>query len=394
MLVVLGAFGLASCSGGQSVATFEPVTDPAQLFLSLTLDRHAINLTAASATASMLQLTATPRNGAGEPMLGLPAPTFRSSDTTAVQVSTTGLVTALREATGVTVIAEIVTPGNVRRADTAVANVTSTEPPALASLSIDPVPPDSAVWTIRGGRGLGPGTFVLFTFGTQLFPLFSSILKPHPLDATETEIPGVVVEYASLDPAVATVDRWTGQVTPLQPGSVRMVAQTTVSGITKVDTTTFTVTLPVGADVVIYRTPNGAVAMGPLKDPTFAEVASEYRIAPHGYVVWSNLLNVTVNVTFEDLAHVAEVPAATCDLLSTFFEGAFFGPGPHCGPGDVILPPPSIPDCPGGYDPCVANTVQVRQFPVPGVYRFSIGGTDLTGRIVVSDEGRAGAAGP
>jgi len=104
-LLVALAGGLAGCSGLDPVATYEQLTDPAQLFMALTLDHPAVNLSTDATVPSYntLQLTATPRNALGRPLTGLPAPTFhldKATDSTKVTVTPTGLVTAKSATTG------------------------------------------------------------------------------------------------------------------------------------------------------------------------------------------------------------------------------------------------------------------------------------------------------
>src|SRR5260221_10327275 len=69
-------------------------------------------------------------------------------DTSAVRVTAEGLVRAVSTTSGVSVIAELGV-GPVRHADTAMVIVTNlSSPPLLASLSIHPVAPDSAIWSM------------------------------------------------------------------------------------------------------------------------------------------------------------------------------------------------------------------------------------------------------
>src|SRR5881394_859856 len=142
VLVSLGltgvAGGMAGCGGVDPVASYAgPVTDPTLLYTSLTVDHPAITMSTV-APYDALQLTATPRDALGNPMTGLPAPMYLSSDTTKVRVSADGMVTAVGTVIGVRVIATLVA-GPVSHVDTALIDVTNTAtPPKLASLSIQP----------------------------------------------------------------------------------------------------------------------------------------------------------------------------------------------------------------------------------------------------------------
>jgi len=358
------AVGMIGCSGLDPVPRYEQITDPAQLFMALTIDHPAVNLSTA-AGYNTLQLTATPRNALGEPMSGLSAPVFhldRDADSTTVTVTPTGLVTA-RAQTGdpVLVVAELRTGDNVRRVDTTFVTVTTNPtPPVLTTFSIDPVPPDSAIWAIRERRAERqvPIFWVFFSGiirNIKVLQAGGALVLPQALDATDTPIVGLTVEYTSLDPTIATVDRRTGEAKPLRPGPVRIVARTTAYGVTKVDTATFMVTW--SFDQAISYNSNGEL------------VPSEVKIAPYGLVFWFNDGGAgDVDVTFDDPANVAKPFAGLCDFLT-----GRFGPGP-CGAGNFLLP--VIPDL---FD---LSEVRVRQFPVPGDYPYHTS-TGATGRIIV-----------
>src|SRR5881394_3956609 len=133
VLALLGlAGGLASCSDIEPVAPHEePITDPTQLYMRLTLDHPAVNLSTEEGYKA-LQLRAIPREALGNPMTGLPAPMFKSRDTTKVRVTADGLLTAEATATGVEVIATL-TAGPITHADTARVQVTDLATPKLAS---------------------------------------------------------------------------------------------------------------------------------------------------------------------------------------------------------------------------------------------------------------------
>jgi len=366
--VILGlAGGLTGCGTLEPVAPLKPVTDAEQLYMSLTLDHRAINLSTAS-PYDTLQLTVTPRNALGAAMSGLPAPTFRSSDTTSVWVTPDGLLQARRSATGVLVIAELVIDGPVRHADTALINVSNlASPPVLASLSIDAVPPDSGVWPTTTAN-IGH-----FLFGQAIvsgvgFAINNFRLTPRAVDADSNSISGLAIEYASLDLAIGVADKYDGLVTLLRPGHVRFVARTTAYGITKADTAVFTVTLPIASDVWTEQRLGG---------PTIF-VPNEVRIASYGMVFWRSYLSDTADVTFDDPTNVIEPPAVICEFMD--FLASYFGPGPACGAGNILLPnvaPPILVDE-------SERTLQVRQFPVPGVYTYRSIRTGATGRVIVT----------
>ena len=352
---LLAAVVLAGCGGLEPVEPYSPTTDPTSLFMALTLDHGAINL-ATVAPYNRLQLTATPRDGLGSPMMGLPAPTFRSSDTTRVFVTPQGELQARRAVTGVQIIAEIVAAGNVRHADTAIVNVTaSTNPQMLATLSIQPQTPEAAVW------GMIP---ISGTLGRALFQAsgvrFIPTLAPRMLDANGAPIPGLVLRYQSLNPDVASINPRLGSISLLQPAEVAMVVRTTAYGITKADTARFTVTLPIVHGVIISPGPDGA-------PPTVAP--GTVTIRPGGYVFWSNLSADSVSVTFDDPAsagQIAEICAA---------QGA--ARPAHCGSGNI----PSFMSKTNSF----LEHTRGRQFVGPGSYPFRIEPLGVTGRVIVAD---------
>jgi hypothetical protein len=330
------------------------------MFMSLTIDHPAVILSTA-ALYNTFQLTAIPRSALGDPMAGLPAPVFhldKDTDSTKVTVTSTGLLMA-KSATsedGVVVIAELRTGDNVRRVDTAFVQVTTDPaPPVLTSFSIDPVPPDSAVWAM-GFTGITP----IFLYLAGIIPDFEFPLQLHPqvLDAANNPIAGLRVEYTSLDPTVAIVDRWTGRGHPFRPGHVRLVARTTAYGVSKADTTLFTTTWQFFQDVHLRAT---------------GVEPSEAWVAPHGVVFWFNDLQNAADLTFDDVTDVAAPPTAICDAIALFV-----GPGADCGMGNFPLAVPL--EGSFGY-----SSAGIRQFPVPGVYTYRTS-TGATGRIVVSSD--------
>ena len=128
------------------------ITDPAQLYRGLALEAAAITLSTTSPYNTIL-LRAMPRDAQGNPMAGLPAPTFRlqnPNDSVRVLLTPTGLATAVATTTGtgVRVIATL-TSGSITHVDTARIAVKATaDPPKLATLSIEPILPDSAIWSV------------------------------------------------------------------------------------------------------------------------------------------------------------------------------------------------------------------------------------------------------
>ncbi|HEU4584249.1 MAG TPA: hypothetical protein VFR95_00795 [Gemmatimonadaceae bacterium] len=353
--ITFAAITLAGCGDIQTVEPYSPITDPAALFMSLTLDHGAINLST-TPPYDQLQITATPRDANGAAMEGLGAPTIRSSDTTKVWVTPDGVLQAREPGSGIRVIAELVAEGNVRHADTAIVNVTSDSAPHMLDvLSLDPVG-DEAVWPMVPLQSVLGQVLFLFASGRSFQPAFD--LKT--LDSEGNPIPGLVVEYESLDPDIATLHPVYGNITLLQPGEARVVARTTAYGVTMADTTVFTVTLPIINAVSIQP---GAQDGPPTVQP------KTLTIRPGGYVFWSNLTSDSVSVTFDDPAS-AGVIEDICNGLGAAYPA-------HCDSGNIA---PFMSDASSFFD----NT-RGRHFTEPGTYTFHIEPLGVTGKVVVTE---------
>jgi len=359
---VLLALVVAGCDRLTPVAPYTPTTDPAQLFLSLTLDHRTITMSTL-APYDTLQLTATPRDGTGAPMTGLPAPTFTSSDTTAVRVTPGGLLQA-RAAGSALIIAEIRADGNVRQADTAYVTVTAdvTAPPRLATFSIEPLTPQDAVWAMTPEQG-ATGAALIF-FATQQWPF--PRLTPRILDAQGNPMPWVPVEYESLDPDLVLLIPYLPQL-PLvslrdQPGTARIVMRATVYGTTIADTARFIITAAYVHDVIVRPAANGGPPQVDALTPT---------IRAGGYVFFTNLTADSVRVTFDDPAS-----AGATDVVCSAFGGGF------CGAGDIPNFMSTDTVTYGKTGNYFENT-RGRQFTTPGTYGFHLEPLGVTGQITV-----------
>lgn len=362
-LALLGMLGgLAACGSIEPVEPHAPITDAAALYSRLTLNHPAVTLSTASGY-NTLQLVATPYNALGEPMTGLPAPTFRTvpNDTAKIRVTEDGLVTALGAATDFQVIAELVTAGPVRHADTALINITTlTEPPVLGSLDIDPMPPDSGMWAYPGSEG-----FINLLLGSIQLSSLKTISPPRVTDTAGMTMTQLQFEYMSLDPMIARVDRRSGVVTVVQPGPVQMVARTTAYGVVQADTATFTVTPKIAAQVEIGESDDGR--------PIFP--TGELRIAPTAVVGFYNQTGDSVDIVFDDPTHVTDLSGSVSAICTHFLAITLFGPA-ACGAGDMSLGPST--------DESVVGAYKIRQFPMPGEYPYRDPRSGATGRIRVS----------
>lgn len=263
------------CSSGD-VAAPKPAQDPSLLYWALTLDHHAVNLSTA-APYDTLQLVATPRTATGEGLLDTGTVVYSTSDLSTVRVSPDGLVQAIAPGAGVMVIASLTLAG-LTHADTAMVNVTSNpNPPVLASLSIHPVPPDSAK---RAAALFGNG------YPWQVLTT----------DTSGNPIPDLAVNCTSSDATVASVPASCGFIQSWRPGHVILTASTTAYGITKADTLAFTVGLVDAA--IAFLQPDK-----PLGTIT---------IAKGGTVQWLNELGQPADITFDDTTNVAADPSCQC----------------------------------------------------------------------------------
>jgi plastocyanin len=357
---VVALLALGGCQGIEPVTAYKQVTEPAKLYLALTLDHRAINL-ATVQPYDTLRLVATPRNASGEPMSGLSAVTFRSTDTSAVQVSVDGLVRGLKAATGIKVVAELAAT-NVRHSDTAIVNVTAaSDPPLLDNLSIDTVSPSGATVSIVPSLTFAP-LFVKAGVILNAFQLLFQSATARPLDSAGNAIFGLAIDYRSLDQTILGIDRSTGrfQITG-RLGSVPIVASTTAYGVTRADTGVFTVALPIYNVVQIKAGSSGTLGFGP----------SEVAIRPGGYAVWQNLTSEPVDVTFD-----APDAAAEAGPLCTNVDARLCGAGniPAFDNSDTVRT---------GFGGFIVG-VRARQFVQPGTYTYHSTQTGATGRIVVA----------
>ena len=345
---------VAGCGGLEPVAPYTPITDPAALFMALTIDHGAVNLSTA-APYDEFKLTATPRDALGAPMAGMPAATFRSNDTTSVWVTPDGLLRARMPGTGIMVIAELVADGNIRHADTTLVNVTDIAAPQMLDIfAMEPVTPGNTEWAMISPESV---------FGQLLFTLSSGrnfapgyVLRAQ--DASGVAIPGLVVEFESLDPDTGVVHPVHGHVTLLQPGTARIVARTTAYGVSMADTATFDVTLPIIAGFFIQQGRNG----GP-----WTMTPESVTIRPGGYVSWPNLTRDSISIVFDDPSGASAIE-----------EYCIAFGGDHCQDGDIAnFMHRTASNFPG--------RIRGRQFREPGTYTFRLEPAGLTGQVIVTE---------
>lgn len=330
---------ISGCASDAAVAP-QPTTDLTETFWELTLDHHAVTLSTV-APYDTIRITATPRNGVGEPMDGLPAPTFTSSNLELVLVDSTGLVRALGPGKNIRVVATLES-GNLIHADTVFINVTNTPaPPVLASLSIHPVPPDSAKAAVTSQK----------------------VLAARAWTADSTAINGLAIYYTSLDPTTATIDRTTGRITGNHPGRVKFTASATAYGVTKADTVSFVIGYMVGAFTYIASQTDANGRAG------WAFSPDKMTLGPGGVVLFTNSTGIRADITFDDPANVG--PAASyCNAFITY----------GCGSGNI--------EGFGGDSTNLLENFRARSFSKPGTYTFHSKVLGISGTIVVVDESK------
>ena len=363
LLSLLSLLASGGCSGLEPVEPFAPTTDPTALFMALTLDYGAVNLSVAPPYDTD-QLTATPRDANGDPFPGLPAPTFRSSDTTKVWVTPDGELQARGAALNVRVIAELRTSDNILHADTALVNVTSDPAPRLLdTLSIQPLTPEAAIWAMSTPLSAILGNSLLRQAGLD----FSARLTTRAVDANGEPVTGLMIEYETLDPELVGMHPRFGLRGIFRPGEAGIVARTRAYGVTRADTAYFTVTPPAVNGVLVQAGADGA--------PPYAEPLV-MSIRPGGYVFWRNYIQPTatpISVTFDDPTDVEPI-AELCAIHGETHPD-------FCSPGDIA---PFATTNGNFFD--LPATNHGRHFPVPGVYPFRIEPLGVTGRVIVSDE--------
>lgn len=310
-----------------------PPANTSGAYWSLTLDHRSITLSTV-APYDTATLVATPRDAAGNAMAGLPAATYRSTDLAHVQVTPDGHVRAIEAGNALQVIASL-TANGVTHTDTATLKVTSVAtPPTLDSLSIHPLPPDSAKWPLRG----------------ILFGPTSPTLNTRLLDTTHTPLSGLPVDYRTSDPTVATVNS-AGVVQALRPGQFTIYASATVYGVTRADTLPFTIGWPIYQNVWVCQD-------GP-QCPGFSTTAT---VAVGGTIFWFDLVPnadgtdlLPIDIVFDEPANVAVDPVYC-----------------NCGAGDIATF--------GSF----TDFFRSRTFPVAGTYTYhSTAFPWIQGKVVV-----------
>ena len=320
--------------------------DATPLYWSLRNDHRAVTLSIA-APHDTLRIRAVPLDGAGKPLILDGAATYTSSQPARVQVSADGLIRAIAPGTNVYVISSLAS-GNTRHVDTTIVTVTSlASPPAVGEFSVQPVPPDSARWTV-------------FHNLLTLTPGYTKRLPLHVRDAAGNPIPGVAVRYTSSDPEQVPIGSFTGEIKAKGHGRATFAAEATIYGAKWVDSVEFAFDWPVATWMLVGN------AAPPGAEPRLFADPSSVRIARGGTVTFMSLIEIPVGIEFDDPTNVEERTTLRCPVFPDMGGRgniATFGGGP----ANFLL------NC------------RSRRFPVPGEYTFRITPSGGTGRIVVED---------
>lgn len=327
------ALAAAACS--PEAYAPKPVADPTKIYWSIGLNHRAVTMSTV-APYDTIRLVATPLTIDGQPVKGLPAPTFTSLDLEHVQVGPNGLVRALGSGTEFAVVASL-SVGNDTHADTAIINVTDTTPaPIMQAFSIQPPPGDSAKVSADGGVFIVPVAY----------------------DAAGDSIPNISAYFATSDSTIATIVAG-GDLQPVRPGKVTVYGTATVYGVTKSDSVVYTIGYPLLVQISILPLVNAAGKIVGVFEP------SHQQVGPGAVVYFSNANAPATDVTFDNPANVDRYDNPACN-----FEPQ------ACGSGN-------IPAFAGHADSITGPTVRVRQFPVPGTYNFHSTISGATGSIQV-----------
>jgi hypothetical protein len=357
--VLLG--GALGCSG--DTPTSPPAPDAAAGYWTLQLPYHAVNL-ALTAPYDTVRLFVVARNVQGEPFASSGTVTYRTTGT-AVTVDSTGLVRARVTTASTQVIATLQDPQQlVTRADTVTIKVTATAPPLpFQTFSLQPLPGDSAK---RAVDFLGAGQS---TFGQFLWP----VQAVNGVGATVCNATacGLLVYHTSSNPAVATVDPFTGVVTTKDSGHVVFTASTLAYGQVLSDSVDFRMGYPIHPAITLLM----IFMAGALAAVGFT--SRKVMVVGLGSVVlWSscNLHNNVTSGNTQNFDVIFDQPAAadTASCNAVFYNPGYSAVAPPTGSGDIAPFGGDTTGDPrlGGGTNTSENNFRCRRFSVPGVYHW------------------------
>lgn len=357
--LLLGVLSAAACSTDKPYPT---ASQSNQLLGRLVLNYRAVTL-ANAAPYNTVQLRATIYSAAGQPLDVSDPPTITFSnpvvsDTSLNIDSTSGLVTARLVAAGAKVVAKATYHG-VTVADTAIVKVTlPTAVHVPASISIHPVPPDSASMDAQ------------LNYVIAQLPNSKSI-KAIVLDSTGTTVAltSYVIDYES---SASTVAKFATRTSPtlsaIQPGGTWLSARMYAYGVALTDSLEFAVTNPhlVVVEIDTLRTLHDGWQR------SFSPSVSV--IATRGMVAWMNIaVNDSVDIVFDDTTNIR--PADLTNFVALSF------PDPTGLGGNI----PAWAQDSVEHASLVTNLMRIRTFPVAGTYHYHSTRYPISGTVIVTD---------
>jgi plastocyanin len=347
-VLLAGALMLGVAGCGSDSMGFEPVLSSHEFFSGFTLSARAVNL-ATDPAHNTLQLQVVPRFTDGSVVPG--TVTFTSNNPV-ITVGATGLVTA----TGATAVPAIVSVsmtynGLTRKDSLLVAAIAGAPAAPIQSLSIQPVPGDSAKVGAAGSIYNGSDTLHVLV-----------------RDANGDSVPNLAIDYSSSDSLTAKFVA-PGVLVGRRPDTVTVYATTYAYGVTKTDSLRYTIGNAISAIVsVVKRTPTGK------KDPIMTFDPGTVTVGTGGTITWNNQTPQLADIVFDDSL------AVSAPDLPGFY--AFFLNGY---PGSGNIPPMGT-----HYDATgqviVNSLFASRTFHVAGTYTYHSPMYGTRGAIVVCDE--------
>ncbi len=343
-----------------------PLIEPSQLYSDLELNHRAVTFSMA-APYNTLTLSAHPRNALREPMTSAELqPRYLSNDIEAVIVTPDGVMRAQAVTTQPILVTAVLTVGNLTHRDSVwVRVVDAVPPPVLASLSVHPVPPDSAKLAYFSGGFTAP----------------IATLPVQAVDRDGAIMPAPMISFRSSDPEVATIGEITGIIKSIRAGRVLLDASTTVFGVTKVDTVQYRIGRRLFHAVALQWN----TTFGGASSPAF--IPSEIRVATGALVVWASIEDFEeVDVVFTEMDRSNVAAANTFGAAEIMFRPPFSFSficslyRTDClGTGDFVIPPfnPDLPDAPRAH---------MRVLTKPGIYEYYSTRLQTGGRVVVLDD--------
>lgn len=317
----------------------DAVNEPPDMFWRLEVDHPSVVLSN-TAPWDTLTVQAIPTNYAGDPLAGLPIPTFTSQNSDQVEVSATGQLIGKAPTPQPVWVLGSLTVDNLRQTDSVLVQVAdNAEPPVLTHFAIDrPIPPDSAK------IGVSPIERADYMVDT---------LTATGTDAAGAIIGGLLPAFRSSNTAVGVIDRQTGMFYGVRPGDVEFEATVTVFGVKRTDVLAYRIGYPTAASIEIEQDASGLKVMEHPKigvggiviwglfevpgevsvDIVFANdaltniVSLEGRPLPRMPFTRTNLVNLTCRVFLTDCTASGNIDLDTSDLGSRFALRRFLAPG-------------------------------------------------------------------